>query len=150
MDSHTKLLIDLESGDVSSKSLIDWAVDQIGNNKKSENLYELAWLIDSEKSEAKELFLRALEELNYSIPSYVERKILLAKRVAAKMIAGEKDINEGCSKLCEISRELDSPSNLSVFELLAHEQYDHESIGINSENIKPSILEEASRLLNET
>jgi len=150
MDSYIELLINFDSGEVGFQSLIDWAITQIGNDKESESLNELAWLNSPTKLEARELYIRAIDELNYSLPSYSERKLLIAKKVAAKMIAGEKDINEGCSELSEISRELDSPGTLSVFELLAHEQYDHENIGINSENIKPSILEEASRLVNET
>ncbi len=150
MDNLTELITNFDAGGVATQVLVEWAMEQIGNDKESESLNELAWLNNPGRSEARELFLNSIEELNYSLPSYTDRKILLAKKVASKILSGEKDINEGCSELCEISRELDSPSNLSVFELLAHEQYDHENIGINSENIKPSILEEVNRLVNET
>jgi len=150
MDNLTELLINFDAGEVSTQALVDWATSEIGRNNESEYLNELAWLSNPGESEARELFLRAIEELNYSLPSYSDRKLLLAKKVAGQMASGNKDLNEGCSELCEISRGLDNPRILSVFELLAHEQYDHESIGINSDNIKPSILEEVNRLINET
>ncbi len=150
MDNHLELLINFDAGWNSTQVLVDWAVEQIGNDKESESLNELAWLNNPDATEARKLFLKAVAELDYSLPSCTDRKLLLSKLIASKMINGERDLNQGCSELCEISRELDSPSNLSVFELLAHEQYDHESIGINAENIKPSILEAASRLVNET
>ena len=150
MGNHTELLINYDSGEASNQDLVDWAISQIQKNKESESLNELAWLTSPGGSETRELFLKAIEELNYILPSYTDRKILLAKKIAEKMLGGKKNVNEGCSEFCEISRELFSPDKLSVFELLAHEQYDHEEIGINAENIKPAILEEAGRLVNET
>ena len=114
MDNLTELITNFDAGGVSTQVLVEWAMEQIGNDKESESLNELAWLNNPGRSEARELFLNSIEELNYSLPSYTDRKILLAKKVASKILSGEKDINEGCSELCEISRELDSPSNLSV------------------------------------
>jgi len=41
-----------------------------------------------------------------------------------------------------------APKELSMFELLDHEQYDHENIGTTSENIKPEIMNAAKELLS--
>ena len=148
MKDHTDLLIDFDLGDANPQDLVQWAIDQIQRGKNTENLMELAWKNNPLNSEARELYLCALEELQYELPSRTNRRILTAKKIAANILSGEKDINDGCSELCEISRELNSPEYLSIFELLAHEQYDHESLGINKNNIQPEIRAAAEALLN--
>jgi len=151
MEDLAKLLIGFDAGDITPQSLIDWAIGQLQEGKDSASLNELAWLYGPGRHEARELFLKAIEELSYNIPPYPERQVLLAKEIAKKIISGEKDINQGCGEIADISRELDSPDSLSVFELLAHEQHDHENIGITAENIKPSIIDSARGFLaNET
>ncbi len=150
MEDCNELLVKVDSGDITPQALVDWAINELQEGKDSESLLELAWQTNPEKSEARDLFKKAIRELDYELLSSSERKLILARMVAQKIVNGEKDINQGCTELGEISRELDSPSNLSVFELLAHEQYDHENLGITTENIRPSILEEARRLLTKT
>ncbi|MCP5077245.1 MAG: hypothetical protein GY951_04215 [Psychromonas sp.] len=150
MEEITKLLVNVESGETSPVALVDWAADQISAGNDSISLNELAWLNNPSMNEAKELFVKSIKELKYPLPSKSEMLNYIARTVAKQIVEGEKDINESCSKLCEISRELNSPKDLSVFELLAHEQYDHENIGINAENIQPEIVKEAARLVNET
>jgi hypothetical protein len=43
---------------------------------------------------------------------------------------------------------LDWPDELSAFGLLAHEQYDHENIGITAEGCVPDIIEESKKLID--
>jgi len=146
MNQETKLLVKFDSGDANSQELVEWAIQKIQNGFESMNLNELAWQDNPPNIEARELFINSIEDLSLTIPSRSERQIILAKTLATKIVEGKLDANDGCSKIAEISRELDSPGNLSIFELLSHEQYDHEDLGITAENIKPSILEEAKKL----
>ncbi|MDH3375597.1 MAG: hypothetical protein OEQ39_01335 [Gammaproteobacteria bacterium] len=90
MGNHTELLINYDSGEASNQNLVDWAISQIQKNKESESLNELAWLTSPGGSETRKLFLKAIEELNYILPSYTDRKILLAKKIAEKMLEGKK------------------------------------------------------------
>ncbi|WP_297896449.1 hypothetical protein [Shewanella sp.] len=55
--------------------------------------------------------------------------------------------NLGCAKLGEINRDLDWPIELAAFGLLAHEQHDHENIGITAENCIPEIINECTKLV---
>ena len=147
MNDHTNLLINYDIGDASPQDLVDWAIDQIQKGKDSESLMELAWKNNPPITEARELYLCAIEELKYELPSHKNRRILAAKKIAGQILSGDRNINDGCSELCDISRELNSPKELSVFELLAHEQYDHESLGINKNTIQPEILVAVEKLL---
>jgi len=144
------LLSDFDSEIISAQALVDWAASQASEDKESDSLSELAWLNNTGRNEARILFINALEELEIEIPNDDVIQIHIAKKIAKRMLEGKKDLNEGCSELCEVSRNLDSPSALSAFEFLAHEQYDHENLGITSESIKPEILSEARKLVNET
>ena len=150
MNEETKLLVDFDSGEITSRDLVNLAVRKIEEGLESDSLNELAWQNNLSKSLARELYIRSTEELSLQLGSREERLILLAKKIAKNIVEKKKDINKGCSEIAEISKEPDSPENLSVFELLAHEQYDHESLGITSKNIQPSIIEEARKLANET
>ena len=47
----------------------------------------------------------------------------------------------------EICEALDWPSDLAMFHFLAHEQYDHEHLGVTTENITPAILDAARELV---
>lgn len=67
--------------------------------------------------------------------------------IAKKILAGEIDTNLGCTKLGEINRDLDWSTELSAFGLLAHEQHDHENIGITAENCIPEIIDECNKLV---
>lgn len=70
-----------------------------------------------------------------------------AFQIAKKVLSGDIDPNLGCAKLGEINRDLDWPTELSVFGLLAHEQHDHENIGITAENCVPEIIDECKKLV---
>jgi hypothetical protein len=78
-----------------------------------------------------------------------DRKALLeAVAIAKRIVSGELDPNEGCGLIGDINRELDWPDELSAFGLLAHEQYDHENIGITAEGCVPDIIEESKKLID--
>lgn len=70
-----------------------------------------------------------------------------AVSIAKKILAGDIDSNLGCAKLGEINRDLDWPTELAAFGLLAHEQYDHENIGIKAENCVTEIIDECTKLV---
>ncbi|MGI2142625.1 hypothetical protein RA178_09725 [Shewanella oncorhynchi] len=70
-----------------------------------------------------------------------------AVSIAKKILAGDIDPNLGCAKLGEINRDLDWPTELAAFGLLAHEQYDHENIGITVESCVPEIIDECTKLV---
>ena len=70
-----------------------------------------------------------------------------ALSIAKCILNGEKDPNKGCSELGDINRVLDWPDELSAFGLLAHEQYDHENIGITAESCVPDIINECKKLV---
>lgn len=128
MDERTKLLIDFDSGEASSQKLVDWAIHQMENGKEGKYLNQLAWISNPGYSETRDLFIKAGEELGFEFPYIENHKLLLAKIFAVKIVNGSKDFNEGCSEIAQICRELDSPELISVFVLLAHEQYDHDQI----------------------
>lgn len=67
--------------------------------------------------------------------------------IAKSILEGQKDPNKGCSELDEINCKLDWPAELSAFALLAHEQYDHEHIGITAENCVSDIKSECKKLI---
>ena len=67
--------------------------------------------------------------------------------IAKDIVQGHKNENDGCSELSEINRELDWPEDLAPFGLLAHEQYDHENIGIIAEGCVPEIIDECKKYI---
>ena len=77
----------------------------------------------------------------------MKKELLEAQEIARDILDGKTDSNDGCSQIGEINRELDWPDELSAFGLLAHEQYDHENIGITAESCKDEILAEARKLV---
>jgi len=70
-----------------------------------------------------------------------------AIQIAKAILNGEMDPNKGCTKLSEVNEKLDWPDDLSIFGLLAHEQYNHEHLGITAENCVPNIIEECKKLV---
>lgn len=78
-----------------------------------------------------------------------EKRAMMAEafKIAESIISGETDPNEGCSKLGEINRDLDWPTELAALGLLSHEQYDHENIGITAESCVPDIIDECKKLV---
>ncbi len=147
MKDHLELLISFEAGEKSAQSLIDWAILCMQDGIAGDNLNGLAWLKNPSKEEAFKVFLCTLEEQGLSIPPFRERKFQAARKIAKMIVDGSKDPNEGCTELAVISRELKSPDEISIFELLDHEQIGHEHINITSENIRPSIFDEAQNLI---
>jgi hypothetical protein len=67
--------------------------------------------------------------------------------IARRIIAGRVDPNDACALLAEISASLRGPNELSVFEVLAHEQYGHEPLGFTAQSCAAQIIEEARRLV---
>jgi hypothetical protein len=47
----------------------------------------------------------------------------------------------------DINQKLDWPDELTGFGMLAHEQYDHENIGITTESCIPEIIDECKKLI---
>lgn len=70
-----------------------------------------------------------------------------AVEIAKKISEGEVQPNVGCAQIGDINRVLDWPPELSAFGLLAHEQYDHENLGITAEGCIPEILAECQTLV---
>ena len=148
MDEALNLLLDFELGQKSESDLVNWAIIQLENGNETKEVLELAGLYRTEFDKSYPLFKRALMASGIEIPNELERGFLSASIIAQEIINGSWDVNTGCSILADISMRFDSPEELSIFELLAHEQYDHENIGITSENIKPEIIEAAKKLLS--
>ena len=78
----------------------------------------------------------------------MKEEIKKAIDIANDIILNKTDANLGCGLISELSIQYNSPDELQIFELLAHEQYDHEHIGITAENTKPQIIEECKILIN--
>ena len=72
----------------------------------------------------------------------------VAVDIAKSILNKDTNPNYGCYLLSEISQGNDSPEELKIFELLAHEQYRHEHVGATSEDMTPKIIEECERLVN--
>jgi hypothetical protein len=70
-----------------------------------------------------------------------------ALHVAKEILHGHLDSNLGCGLIAEIARKLNFPSNLEKFVLLAHEQTEHEHVGITAESCVPVILIACRELL---
>jgi len=77
----------------------------------------------------------------------MNKEIDKAIQIAVKIIENKINPNIGCDEISEISRENDSPDELQIFELLSHEQYGHENIGITAENTQPQIVKECEILV---
>ncbi len=150
MEECTEILLNFDSGQISAQDLVEWAINHVQTGHESQNLNELAWLIKPEKNDARRLFIKAIDELNLSLPSQENMDELLIMKYAQQIINCENNANDACSKIAQISEKLNSPKHLLIFELLAHEQNGHEHIGITAENIRPAILKAAENLLNET
>jgi hypothetical protein len=69
-------------------------------------------------------------------------------KIARDIINNNLDANEGCEMLSSVSIELEHPEELIAFNLLAHEQSDHENIGIFPKDLIPEIKSEAELLIN--
>ena len=77
----------------------------------------------------------------------MKKEIIEAMDIAKEILNNKTDPNLGCGLISEISQNNNSPDSLQIFELLAHEQYEHEHIGITSENTKSQIIEECEALI---
>ncbi|MCW8988221.1 MAG: hypothetical protein OQK75_11210 [Gammaproteobacteria bacterium] len=139
-----------DSGEIQAEAFINWAIHKLENGEESQSLNELACITNPIFSEERNLFIHAVAELGGIFPPNNELKTLVAIKIAENIVKGIIDANQGCTKIAEISRELESPDILAMFELLSHEQYNHEGLGITAENTKPSIIEEAKKLINKT
>lgn len=70
-----------------------------------------------------------------------------ALRVAKEVIDGDVSPNLGCGLIAAIGEKLNYPSEFQLFQLIAHEQYGHESLGITSASCIPDILKECHAFL---
>lgn len=70
-------------------------------------------------------------------------------QIASRIIEGKVNPNDACTVLAEISESLGTPKELAQFEILAHEQFGHENIGITTEKCTVGILSECHRLLDD-
>ncbi|HZX77147.1 hypothetical protein [Lysobacter sp.] len=70
-----------------------------------------------------------------------------ALTVARQVLAGEIDPNLGCGLIATIGQKQRYPDELALFELLSHEQYGHEELGITVKSCVPDILEACRSLL---
>lgn len=127
-------------------SLINWAITQLENGSETESIMKLAGLNKYEFNEAKSLFESSIKQLGYQLPSQKNILLYRAKKIAEHIIIGDIQPNEGCSLIGQISDQLEWPSELGEFSLLAHEQTGHENLGITAENIRPEIFKAAKNL----
>ena len=70
-----------------------------------------------------------------------------ARKIAMDILDNKINPNKGCAQISEIAISLDWPSKLIDFTLIAHEQTDHEHLGITLENVQPDIIKAAKKLL---
>jgi hypothetical protein len=70
-----------------------------------------------------------------------------ALSIATRVLSGEIDPNMGCNMIAAVAENLDSPTELLAFELLAHEQSGHEDLGITAQSCVPDILVACRELL---
>ncbi len=63
-----------------------------------------------------------------------------AVRVAKEIISGKMEPHLGCGLIATVCQKNNYPSQLLVFELLAHEQDGHEHLGINHATTLPHII----------
>lgn len=68
--------------------------------------------------------------------------------IARRIISGRVNPNDGCTLLAKASETLRGPKSLAAFEILAHEQYGHEHLGITAATCAMEILEECHRLVS--
>jgi hypothetical protein len=68
--------------------------------------------------------------------------------IARRIIAGRVNPNDACALLAEVSQSLSSPDEIWVFEVLAHEQYGHEHLGMTAESSAADIVNECHRLVS--
>ena len=68
--------------------------------------------------------------------------------IARRIISGRVNPNDACALLAEVSESLNSPDELSAFEILAHEQYGHEHLGLTAESCEAAIVKECHRLVS--
>lgn len=140
-------MVRVETGITCTSELVFWAMERISNDEMSDGLLELASLKKPSAYEALKLAHQAANELGIALPNESQLKLLIAKNIAENIISGKIDPNIGCLKIGELNQELGWPQELSGFDLLAHEQTDHEHIGITRASIIPDILKEANTLL---
>ncbi len=67
--------------------------------------------------------------------------------IARRIISGRVNANDACALLAEVSESLNSPDDLSAFEILAHEQRGHEHLGLTAESCAAEIVKECHRLV---
>jgi hypothetical protein len=72
-----------------------------------------------------------------------------AVRVARQVLAGDVTPNSGCEMIYRLAQAINYPSELGMFLLLGHEQYDHEHLGITAESCIPDILEACRELIGQ-
>jgi len=77
-----------------------------------------------------------------------EELIAEAVAIAKRIVAGEIAPNVGCGEIGDINHALDWPDELAALGMLAHEQHDHENIGITAESCVPDIIEESKKLID--
>ena len=70
-----------------------------------------------------------------------------ARAIASRVLAGDIQANMGCTLIAAVSENLGMPGELMAFDLLFHEQYGHEHLGITAESCVPDILTVCSDLL---
>ena len=70
-----------------------------------------------------------------------------ALSIASRVLTGEIDPNLGCYMIAAVAENLDSPKELLVFKLLAHEQSGHEHLGITAQSCVPDILAACRELI---
>ena len=143
-----KLFIVINSTEYYERYLVEWAEQKLIENIESNSLIQLAGLVESEYHNSKELFEKAVVELGYEIPSEKEILINSAIQIAHDIVENKFDANKGCEIINNISIQLEYPEELSSFQLLAHEQYGHENIGIYAKDLIPDIKNASVELIN--
>ena len=68
--------------------------------------------------------------------------------IAQKIINGELQPNIGCDQISALCQENNWPRELQIFDLLAHDQKEHEAFGITAKNVIPDIIKASHELVD--
>ena len=70
-----------------------------------------------------------------------------AVRVANEIISGKMEPHLGCGLIAAVGEKNNYPTQLQMFELLAHEQDSHEHLGITKAATSPHIINACHELI---
>ena len=131
----------------SLSDLTNWAASLLARNTETDSLIRLAGLTEAESDEAPGLLRKTVSELGFEYPTEAVIDLAYARLVAKGILDGQVEPNEGCAWIAAINQRLGWPDDLAKFGMLAHEQTDHEHIGITKQGTVPEIMSAAKALV---